>query len=428
MTASCRVATLPGPDEQPIPHALWVNIDNLVQQDQNRWLELGITRAIFEDGWRGIWAAVSAWSAQSQYLFSHGWLGHLKMHRLVDAHETANGCEDCFARLNAIFVCERQQWPVVNPRAFQNDSAGRDGVVTVRPGTDCLAIDGVIHHAKGRRLQIGGAILLPWNVVEQEYAILLLLKELSPEMRYVKMNTVRKQSRELVTRPTKDAKRASTLQGHLVAMSGEFVGTFMFLFLAYCGHTMAVDQAPRDGTGPNGTKSASTVIYISLSYGFALLVTVWTMYRISGGLFNPAVTLGLIVTGNIPLMRGLLLLPVQIIASMAAAGAVSAITPGSIQTVQTTLTPTMSVAQGVFLEMFLTSFFIINILMLAAEKSKDTFIAPIGIGLTLFICEIAGVFYTGASLNPARSFGPCVAGRNFQHYHWIYWIVSLNLR
>ena len=52
--------------------------------------------------------------------------------------------------------------------------------------------------------------------------------------------------------------------------------------------------------------------------------------------------------------------------------------------------------------------------MLAAEKSKDTFLAPIGIGLALFVAEIAGVFYTGASLNPARSFGPCVAGANFQ--------------
>ena len=60
--------------------------------------------------------------------------------------------------------------------------------------------------------------------------------------------------------------------------------------------------------------------------------------------------------------------------------------------------------------------------MLAAEKHKGTFIAPIGIGLSLFSAEIAGVFYTGASLNPARSFGPCVAGRNFQTYHWIYWI------
>ena len=57
-----------------------------------------------------------------------------------------------------------------------------------------------------------------------------------------------------------------------------------------------------------------------------------------------------------------------------------------------------------------------------AEKSKDTFIAPIGIGLSLFIAEIAGVYYTGASLNPARSFGPCVAAVSFQGYHWIYWV------
>ena len=60
--------------------------------------------------------------------------------------------------------------------------------------------------------------------------------------------------------------------------------------------------------------------------------------------------------------------------------------------------------------------------MLASEKSKDTFLAPIGIGLALFVVEIAGVFYTGASVNPARSFGPCVAAANFQGYHWIYWI------
>lgn len=60
--------------------------------------------------------------------------------------------------------------------------------------------------------------------------------------------------------------------------------------------------------------------------------------------------------------------------------------------------------------------------MLAAEKSKDTFIAPIGIGLALFVVEIAGVAYTGASVNPARSFGPCVAAASFEGYHWIYWI------
>lgn len=60
--------------------------------------------------------------------------------------------------------------------------------------------------------------------------------------------------------------------------------------------------------------------------------------------------------------------------------------------------------------------------MLAAEKSKDTFLAPIGIGLSLFVVEIAGVNYTGASVNPARSFGPCVAAASFTGYHWIYWL------
>ena len=74
------------------------------------------------------------------------------------------------------------------------------------------------------------------------------------------------------------------------------------------------------------------------------------------------------------------------------------------------------------LTQFLTAHLIFTILMLAAEKSKDTFIAPIGIGISLFVVEIAGVNYTGASVNPARSFGPCVASASFPGYHWIYWL------
>ncbi|KAK1067277.1 hypothetical protein LTR12_010081 [Friedmanniomyces endolithicus] len=218
----------------------------------------------------------------------------------------------------------------------------------------------------------------------------------------------------------KDSKTQSAIQGHFVAASGEFVGTFLFLLFAFLGHTMAVNTAPN--SGPNGVNSNQTVIYIAMSYGFSLLVTVWTLFRISGGLFNPAVTLAMVVTGSVPPVRGLILFPVQIISGICAAAVAAVIIPGNIQVVQTTLTPGMSSAQGVFLEMFLTSQLCFTALMLAAEKSKDTFIAPIGIGLALFVCEIAGVFYTGASLNPARSFGPCVVGRNFQHYHWIYWI------
>ncbi|KAK5244309.1 Aquaporin-1 [Exophiala xenobiotica] len=60
--------------------------------------------------------------------------------------------------------------------------------------------------------------------------------------------------------------------------------------------------------------------------------------------------------------------------------------------------------------------------MLAAEKHKGTFLAPVGIGLSLFIAELAGVYYTGGSLNPARSFGPCIANHHFPSEHWIYWL------
>lgn len=72
--------------------------------------------------------------------------------------------------------------------------------------------------------------------------------------------------------------------------------------------------------------------------------------------------------------------------------------------------------------MFLTAGLVFTIFMLAAEKHKATFIAPVGIGLSLFIAELFGVYYTGGSLNPARTFGPCVVVHSFYHYHWIYWV------
>ncbi|KAK6431549.1 hypothetical protein LTR95_012287 [Oleoguttula sp. CCFEE 5521] len=211
----------------------------------------------------------------------------------------------------------------------------------------------------------------------------------------------------------------SAARKHFVAAAGEFVGTFLFLFMAFLGHLMTVTTA--GDSGPNQTLSASSVVYISLSYGFSLLIAAWMLYRVSGGLFNPAVTLGLVVTGNLPPVRGLVLFPVQVISAMCAAAVVKGIVPGDIAITQTTLNPAMTVAQGFFLEMFLTAQLVFTILILAAEKSKDTFIAPIGIGISLFVIEIAGVYYTGASVNPARSFGPCVASRSFTTYHWIYW-------
>ena len=88
--------------------------------------------------------------------------------------------------------------------------------------------------------------------------------------------------------------------------------------------------------------------------------------------------------------------------------------------VRTTLAGGASLVQGVFIEAILTAELVFTIFMLAKEKHKATFIAPVGIGLALFISEMVGVYYTGGSLNPARSFGPCVVTGVFDKEHWIY--------
>ena len=98
----------------------------------------------------------------------------------------------------------------------------------------------------------------------------------------------------------------------------------------------------------------------------------------------------MILSGAIPLVRGAVLIPVQFISAMCVSGIVSAMFPVDIRQVNTTLAPGVSTAQGLFIEMFLTVLLIFVVLMLAAEKSKDTFLAPVGIGLALFVCELAG--------------------------------------
>jgi aquaporin related protein len=134
--------------------------------------------------------------------------------------------------------------------------------------------------------------------------------------------------------------------------------------------------------------------------------------------------LGLYLIGVLTPTRAVLCFLSQMLAGMVSAAAVDAILPGPLN-VSTTLGFGTSIARGVFLEMFLTSLLVFTIFMLAAEKHKATFLAPIGIGLALFVAEMVGVFFTGGSLNPARSFGPCVATRTFPGYHWIYWVGPL---
>jgi aquaporin related protein len=93
--------------------------------------------------------------------------------------------------------------------------------------------------------------------------------------------------------------------------------------------------------------------------------------------------------GALPHLRGLFLAISQILGGIAAAAIVSALFPGAL-TVQTNLSGGTSVTRGLFIEMFLTAELVFTIFMLAAEKHKATFIAPVGIGLSLFIAELTG--------------------------------------
>jgi aquaporin related protein len=98
----------------------------------------------------------------------------------------------------------------------------------------------------------------------------------------------------------------------------------------------------------------------------------------------------MVITGTLPWVRGILLLPAQILGGIVAAALVRCMFPGPL-VVNTTLANDVTPAQGVFIEMFLTSLLVFTILMLAAEKHYGTFMAPVGIGIALFVAMIAGM-------------------------------------
>ncbi|KAG0646542.1 Aquaporin-2 [Hyphodiscus hymeniophilus] len=210
-----------------------------------------------------------------------------------------------------------------------------------------------------------------------------------------------------------------------VAGIGEFFGTTVFIFMAFATVQVSFISSNNNNQGNIDTSVSSVtpqeLLYISMGVAFALAVTTWTFFRISGGLFNPVVSLGMGLIGALTWARVAILCVVQTVGTIAAAYMVSALFPGGLN-VGTALHPHVSLAQGTIIEMLLTAQLVFSIFMLAAEKHDATFIAPVGIGLSLFIAEMIGVFWTGGSLNPVRSLAPAIVTRSFPTYHWIYWV------
>nr|CAG8485019.1 12983_t:CDS:10 [Entrophospora candida] len=195
-----------------------------------------------------------------------------------------------------------------------------------------------------------------------------------------------------------------------LAAAAEFLGTFYFLFMGSGGATGF-------GTSPIGA------IGVPFAFGFSLLVSVWTWASVSGGVLNPAITIALVLTEDMSLVRGILYIIAQFAGAALGSFAVASCQPGDAGAA-TLLAPGVSAAQGFFLELIATSVLTMTVYMLAVQ-GHGQFTAPVGIGLSLFISAICIGPYTGASLNPARTFGTAVVTGQYGDSHWIYYIGTI---
>lgn len=226
----------------------------------------------------------------------------------------------------------------------------------------------------------------------------------------------------LRTRPTR-----ATVKDDAQAAFIEFLGTFLFLLLGLGGIQAAATSnnstraVSAEGAGAIASvASIDQLLYISVSMGLSLLVSAWLFYRVTGGIFNPAVTTALWLVGAIGPVRWVLCCIAQMVGAIAASAVLLALLPGPL-VVNVAPGAGINKAQAVFIEMFLTAALVLSVLMLAAEKHRSTAFAPIGIGLTLFACHLFGVIFTGAAMNTARAFGPAVV-TSFQPSQWVYWL------
>lgn len=199
------------------------------------------------------------------------------------------------------------------------------------------------------------------------------------------------------------------LLDHLIAFAGEYVGTTMFIFLAFL---------PVNSINTHSPDASSALMYNSLCFGVALTITARAFGQ---GHFNPALTLSQLVLNIITPLRATILAIAQYTGALTGAAVVRLLT-GTLAT-QTRITG-INVGQAAVLEGLATAAFIFSILMVAAKPKSVSILAPQEIGLALFITELVSINYSGGSLNPARGLASDIVGRDFVHYSWIYQVAG----
>ena len=203
------------------------------------------------------------------------------------------------------------------------------------------------------------------------------------------------------------------------ACLAEFIGTF---FLCFAGIAAILCTTPAVGNGGG-------IVAIALAHGLALSVAVNAFGGISGAHFNPAVTSGFLVTGRIKPGLAVAYVIVQLLGATTAAGFCRVIfPPAAVMAANLGIPlPAPWVTTGVLL----TAEFIMTFLLMTSiygtavdERGKAVKIGGFGIGLTVAFDILAGGAVTGASMNPARSFGPALE-MNYWTWHWAYWVAPV---
>jgi MIP family channel proteins len=200
----------------------------------------------------------------------------------------------------------------------------------------------------------------------------------------------------------------------------EFVGTFALIFFG--AGSICTDQYLH-ATGGIG------LLAIALAHGLAIGLMVSAMGHISGGHFNPAVSIGLWVTKRISTLDTILYWVAQLAGATAAGFLLKVVVPEETWRAVALGTPALARDFPVWAAMSLeavTTFFLVWMVFATAVDEKGAFksIAGFGIGLSITLGILVAGPLTGAALNPARAFGPALAATHWAH-QGVYWVGPL---
>ncbi|MGI9666514.1 MAG: MIP/aquaporin family protein [Acidimicrobiia bacterium] len=196
-------------------------------------------------------------------------------------------------------------------------------------------------------------------------------------------------------------------------LAAEFLGSFVLLGMGGFA-IFSANVAP----GANGVQGTPLLI-IAFGFGFALLAGLYAFGEVSGGHFNPAVSLGAFIDKRIDLMTLFAYAVVQILGFIVAGALLAyAVSTEFVATTATLPGQGVSDMDAFLLEALFTAIFVAVILKVTASEQFGA-TALVAISLTLIAIHLALVPITGASVNPGRTLGSAVAGGEWTSI-WIY--------